>query len=90
MKGLETWFYLLLVGARITFFLAIITFFISPPFILYGSFISRVHQHCHLGLCLSSNLDWEKQINATILKASGKLAVLRSVNFVFRATLDLV
>ena len=64
--------------------------FISPPLILYGSYINRVHQHRHLGLWISSNLDWKKQINATILKANGKLVVLRSVKFVDRATLDLV
>ena len=64
--------------------------FNSPPLKLDGSFINRVHQHLHLGIWLSSTLDWEKQIQATILKANGKLSVLRSVKFLDRATLDLL
>ena len=43
-----------------------------------------------LGIWLSSTLDWDKQIQATILKANGKLSVLRSVKFLDRATLDLL
>ena len=49
-----------------------------------------MHQHRHLGIWLSSTLDWDKQIQATILKANGKLSVLRSVKFLDRATLDLL
>ena len=64
--------------------------FNSPPLKLDGSFINRVHQHRHLGIWLSSTLDWDKQIQATILKANGKLSVLRSVKFLDRATLDLL
>ena len=64
--------------------------FNSPPLILDGKFISRVHQHKHLGLWFSSNLDWEKQVQNCCLKANGKLAVLRSVKFLDRATLDLL
>ena len=64
--------------------------FNSPPLILNDSFVTRVHQHRHLGLWLSSTLDWEKQITTTVLKANGKLAVLRSVKFLDRATLDLL
>ena len=64
--------------------------FNSPPLILDDCFINRVHQHRHLGLWLSSTLDWDKQIHATLLKANGKLAVLRSVKFLDRATLDLL
>ena len=62
----------------------------SPPLILDGKFISRVHQHKHLGLWFSSNLDWEKQVQMACLKANGKLAVLHSVKFLDRATLDLL
>ena len=64
--------------------------FNSPPLILNDSFITRVHQHRHLGIWLSSKLDWEKQITTAVLKANGKLAVLRSVKFLDRATLDLL
>ena len=64
--------------------------FNSPPLILNDSYITRVHQHCHLGIWLSSKLDWDKQITTAVLKANGKLAVLRSVKFLDRATLDLL
>ena len=64
--------------------------FNSPPLLLNDKYISRVHQHKHLGLWLSANLDWEKQIQTACLKANGKLAVLRSVKFLDRATLDLL
>ena len=50
--------------------------FNSPPLLLNDKYISRVHQHRHLGLWLSANLDWEKQIQTCCLKANGKLAVL--------------
>ena len=64
--------------------------FNSPPLLLDGKFISRVHQHKHLGLWFSSNLDWEKQVQNSCLKANGKLPVLQSVKFLDRATLDLL
>ena len=62
----------------------------SPPLILNDSYITRVHQHRHLGIWLSSTLGWDKQISTTVLKANGKLAVLRSVKFLDRSTLDLL
>ena len=64
--------------------------FNSPPLILDNDFISRTHEHKHLGLWLSSSLDWQKQVQEACLKANGKLAVLRSVKFLDRATLDLL
>ena len=64
--------------------------FNSPPLVLNNSFISRTHEHKHLGLWLSSNLDWQKQVHEACLRANGKLAVLRSVKFLDRATLDLL
>ena len=64
--------------------------FNSPPLILENGFIERVHQHRHLGLWLSSSLNWDKQIHNTLMKANGKLEVLRSVKFLDRATLDLL
>ena len=60
----------------------------SKKIIQQKVYITRVHQHCHLGL--SSTLGWDKQISTTVLKANGKLAVLRSVKFLARATLDLL
>ena len=62
----------------------------SPPLVLNESPITRVHQHKHLGLWLSSSLDWAKQIQETCLKATSKLAVLRSCKFLDRSTLDML
>ena len=62
----------------------------SPPLVLNNTIVERIHQHKHLGLWLSSDLDWEKHISYTCLRANRKLAVLRSVRFLNRATLDLL
>ena len=62
----------------------------TPPLVLNESPITRVHQHKHLGLWLTSSLDWGKQIQETCLKATRKLAVLRSCKFLDRSTLDIL
>ena len=62
----------------------------SPPLILNGAPISRVHQHKHLGLWLTPSLDWGKQVQQTGLRANGKLAVLQSCKFLERSTLDML
>ena len=62
----------------------------SPPLILNNSYVTRATEHKHLGLWLSSNLDWTKQVQSACIKANGKLAVLRSVKFLDRSTLDLL
>ena len=62
----------------------------SPPLILNGSFVERVHEHKHLGIYLSSTLSWNRQIHETCLRANRKLAVLRSVKYLKRSTLDLL
>ena len=36
------------------------------------------------------NLDWNKQVQSACIKANGKLAVLRSVKYLDRSTLDLL
>ena len=54
------------------------------------NFINRVNTHRHLGVYLTSNLDWSTQINDICLKANRKLAVLRNVKFLKRNTLDLL
>ena len=64
--------------------------FNSPPLMFNGTTVDRVHQHKHLGIWLSSNLDFSKQIHEVCLKANGKLAVLRSVKCLSRATLDIL
>jgi hypothetical protein len=63
--------------------------FNSPPLVLNGSFVERVHEHKHLGVYLSSSLCWSRQVYETCLRANRKLAVLRSVKFLKRNTLSL-
>ena len=62
----------------------------SPPVILNNTFIERVNTHKHLGLFLTSSLDWNVQINEVCLKANRKLSVLRSVKLLSRQTLDIL
>ena len=62
----------------------------SPPLILDNTFVTRVHEHKHLGLWLNNTLSWSRQISEVVLKANYKLSVLRSVKFLDRATLDLL
>ena len=64
--------------------------FNSPPIVFNKTIVDRVDKHRHLGLWLSSNLSWSKQVHETCLRANGKLAVLRSVKFLSRTTLDLL
>ena len=62
----------------------------SPPLIFNNTNIERVNVHKHLGVCLTSNLDWSYQVNESCLKANRKLSVLRSVEYLKRKTLDLL
>ena len=62
----------------------------SPPSIFNDNFIERVNTHRHLGVYLTSSLDWSFQINDVCLKANRKLAVLRNVKFLKRNTLDML
>ena len=62
----------------------------SPPIIFNDTIIERVNTHKHLGLILTSNLDWSAQITEVCLKANRKLSVLRSVKLLSRQTLDLL
>ena len=62
----------------------------SPPLILNGNYIDRVNVHKHLGIFLSSTLDWSVQVNQVCLKANKKLSVLRSVKLLSRQTLDIL
>ena len=52
--------------------------------------IERVNTHKHLGLILTSSLDWGAQVNEVCLKANRKLSALRSVKLFNRQTLDLL
>ena len=62
----------------------------SPPLVFNGNFIERVNSHKHLGVYLSSTLDWSVQLNEVCLRANRKLSVLRSVKILNRQTLDLL
>ena len=62
----------------------------SPPLIFNDNFIDRINTHRHLGVYLTSNLDWSYQINDVCLRANRKLSVLRNVKFLKRNTLDLL
>ena len=62
----------------------------SPPLIFNNNYIERVNVHKHIGLYLSSSLDWSVQIKEVCLKANRKLSVLRSVKLLSRQTLDLL
>ena len=52
--------------------------------------VQRVFQHNHLGIWLSSTLSWQKQIHELCVQAKAKLAVLRSVKYLSRLTLDIL
>ena len=62
----------------------------SPPLLFDGTFFDRVNTHKHLGIYLTCNLDWSFHVNEICLKAYKKLAILRSVKFLQRNTLDLL
>ena len=62
----------------------------SPPLIFGDIFIDRVNLHKHLGVYLSSSLDWSKQVDEVCLKANRKLSVLRTVRSLTRQTLDIL
>ena len=62
----------------------------SPPLIFNDTYIDRVNTHKHLGLYLTSSLDWSVQVKEVCLKANRKLSVLRSVKSLSRQTLDLL
>ena len=66
------------------------TFQIQPQLTLNDQPIKKVTQHKHLGLILTSNLDWTPQIQAVCLKANQKLAVLRQAKYLQRQTLDIL
>ena len=67
------------------------TYFLnSPPLVLNGEFVECVHEHKHLGIYLNTSLSWARQIHETCLRANRKLAVLWSIRFLKRSTLDLL
>ena len=61
-----------------------------PVIFLGNTPIARVDTHKHLGIILSSSLDWASHINYICLKASRKLHILRSVRQLSRKTMDIL
>ena len=61
----------------------------SLPVMFNDIEVQRVFQHKHLGIWLSSTLSWQKQIHELCIRANAKLAVLRSVKYLSRSTLDI-
>ena len=62
----------------------------SAPLVFNNTNIHRVHTHRHLGIILTSNLDWAKQVSSVCLKANRKLNILRSIKYLNRKTLDVL
>ena len=62
----------------------------SPPIVFNNEYITRVNTVKHLGIYLTSNLDWSLQIYNVCLRANRKLSVLRQVRNLQRSTLDLL
>ena len=62
----------------------------SSPVMLNNTIADRVVSHKHLGIYLTSTLDWSLQVHETCMKAYRKLAVLRNVRLLQRNTLDLL
>ena len=62
----------------------------STPIMFNNIVVDRVASHKHLGVYLTSTLDWSLQVHETCMKAYRKLAVLRSVKLLHRNTLDLL
>jgi hypothetical protein len=53
--------------------------FNSLPVVFKNVFVDRVTEHRHLGVWLSSSLDFKKQVKEVCLMGNYKLSVLRSV-----------
>ena len=64
--------------------------FNSPPVIFNQFQVDRVTLHRHLGIYLTPTLDWAAHVHQVCLRANRKMAVLRSVKQLGRATLDLL
>jgi hypothetical protein len=62
----------------------------SPPILYNNNAIERVKNHKHLGVYLTTNLDWKLQVNNVCLRANQKLGVLRNVRLLQRHTLDVL
>ena len=62
----------------------------TTPLMFDHSTVKIVTSHKHLGVHLTSSLDWSEHIHNVCLKANRKLSVLRSVKHLKRQTLDVL
>ena len=62
----------------------------SHPVIMGLHFIERVHLHKHLGVFLTSDLSWDKQIANITKKVNLKLSILWQVKGLSRHCLDVL
>ena len=62
----------------------------TPALTFDNTNIKRVTSHRHLGIILTSTLDWALQVNDVCLRANRKLNVLKSIKFLNRKTLDIL
>ena len=54
------------------------------------SYVKRVFEHKHLGIWPTPSLCGSKQVHDVCLRATAKLAVLRSVSYLSRSTLEIL
>ena len=60
-----------------------------PPLLMDNTTIPSVNNHKHLGLTLSEDVKWKDHIKLTLKKAWQRIAILRTLNFVFnRSSLE--
>ena len=62
----------------------------SYPVIMDLTIIERVHLHKHLGIYLSSDLSWDKQISHITRKINLKLSLILKVKQLSRQCLDIL
>ena len=65
-------------------------FNVMPPVVFNNTVVERATSHRHLGVYLTSTLDWSLHVHHVCLRANRKLAVLRSVRELNRSTLDVL
>ena len=52
-----------------------------PSLLLNNSIISEVQQHCHLGLTIKADLNWDNHIINVTNKANKRLGILKLLKF---------
>jgi hypothetical protein len=62
----------------------------SPPIFLDGTIIDRVSTHKHLGVILTSNLDWDSHLKKIIKNVNCKLSIIWKIKQLSRRTLDVM